>query len=265
MNTLLKSVLLTGSLLWGASASAATVDGITWNGDSFLDFDMQQSIFENDVDAVGDVLTVYGLVSLINGSDYHAGAQELTFFGTFVVSDTGDFDGDGKIDVLFNNGVVNFFADQGNAEPGNVGAFDASNSATATDGLLWLTIQGHDTDKLLGAALKNAELFAELNSGFVFGNTGDTGAGSGAFDVTGGSAAAYLDTNRITAIDSQLLSNGPADLSFSTSFQPSTQNSEVLIATAHLVGRTVPEPATLSILGIGMLALRAFSGRRKHA
>lgn len=247
---IIQAMLGLAALASASSASAITVGGITWDETSFLDFSMQETIFENDVDAVGDVLVIYGSVALINGSGlFLTGASELTFYGTFTVSDAGDFDGDGDIDVLFNDGTVTLYADQDAAD------FNAANSATAQDGLVWLVLEGHDTDRDYGVGgTKNAELFSELQGSLA--NTGDTGEGTGAFDITGGLAAPFLNTNTITQVSGQALTGGNADFTFSSSFQPSAQNSEILIGTGELVGRSqVPEPATLGLLGLGLLGI----------
>lgn len=261
--SVIKSLLASTALAWGSSAYAVNVGGITWDPNSFFDFSMQEAIFENNVDSVGQTLTFYGEVSHINGlnnGSFLDGALELTFYGTAVVKEFGDFDGNGTVDVIFDNLTVTFYADQDAAD------FDPSNPATATDGIVWLVLQGHSTDRAYNGSTHTGELFAELNGGLDFADPGDAGSGFAAFDVIGGEAAPYFDTDTITNLAGQTLSNGPADFSFTTSFQPviNDPTGETLFGTGELTGRSrvVPEPATLSLLGLGLLGMRSRVSRK---
>jgi hypothetical protein len=261
--SVIKSLLASTALAWGSSASAVTVGGISWDPNSFFDFSMQGAIFENNVDSVGQTLTFYGEVSHINGlnnGSFLDGALELTFYGTAVVKEFGDFDGNGTVDVIFDNLTVTFYADQDTAD------FHPSNPGSATDGLVWLVLQGHATDRDYGGVIETAELFAELDGGLDFEDPGDAGSGFAAFDVVGGLAAAYFDTNSIPNLAGQPLTGGPADFSFTTSFQPviNDPTGETLFGSAELTGKSqvVPEPATLSLLGLGLLGMGSRMSRK---
>ncbi len=265
MKKLAKATLLTGALLTSTWASAASVSGITWDETNNFDFSLQQSIFENDVNAVGDVLTAFGLVSFINGNSsasFLTGASELTFLATFTVSAVGDFDGDGLAEVVFDNGIWNFYADQDAAD------FSANNSATATDGIAFLSLAGHTTTRDLnpnGApSLHTGDLFANLDGqAGGFSTPGDSGEGDGAFDVVGGTAAGFFNTNTISQVGGQGLDNGNADFSFTSSFQPSPGDPNVLVATGELIGQTqIPEPGILALLALGLVSLRKFGGHK---
>ena len=241
-----------GASLAMSNASAITVAGVTWDENSSFDFSTQQSLFENNVNAAGETLTFYGQVDKVNAlGDFCTGCSELTFVGTYDVLTVGDFDGNGQIDVVFGNGALNVYADDGTGV-----AFDPLSSASAGDGVLFAQLSGH-TQTVLG---NDGDLFAELDGGLVLAGSNDSGSGFGAWDVIGGAAASFLDTN--TKVDG-------ADFTYTTSFQPvdpeDPDNTDIF-GTAELKGDSVtpmPEPSILGLLGIGLLGFGA--ARRKSA
>jgi len=240
---LLSAGVALGASLAMGNASAITVAGVTWDENSPFDFSTQQSLFENNVNAVGEILTFYGEVDKVNAlGNFCTGCTELTFVGTYEVLAVGDFDSNNKIDVVFGNGALNVYADDGTGV-----AFDPLSSASAGDGTLFAQLSGH-TQTVLG---NTGDLFAELDGGLVLSGTDDAGTGAGLWDIVGGPAQAFLDTNTKT---------DGADFTYTTSFQP--VNDTLLFGTAELKGNSqVPEPSVLALLGIGLLGFG--STRRK--
>ncbi len=244
---------LVGALIAPSLSFAASVGGVTWNEASGFDLTFNGTIWENDVNTVGDIVTVYGTVSNINGiTNFVSAGSELSYFGTYTLANAGDFDGDTKGEAIFNLATLSFYVDP-------TADFDASNSATANDGNLWLTLTGHDY-AAFGAVNGLGSILAELN-GASISATGDTGGGYGAWDVTGGVAAPFFDTNTIDVINGISVGATNADFTFSDSFQPAGVPG-LLTGTGELRGKTasVPEPGSLLLLSVGLLGM----GLRKN-
>ncbi|MEE9354951.1 MAG: PEP-CTERM sorting domain-containing protein [Methylococcaceae bacterium] len=234
-------VALGASLAMG-NASAITVAGVTWDEDDRFDFSAQQSVFENNVSAPGDTLTFYGIINEVNGlRDFCTGCTELTFVGTYNVVEAGDFDGDGRVNVLFDSGILNVYSDVNSN-------FNRDDSSTANDGTLFASLSGHTQTLSIGGVDKTGDLFAQLDSGLALGDADDAGSGFGAWDIVGGPALSFLDTN--TTVDG-------SDFTYTTSFQPVTAGDPgtSIFGTAELKGdsQVVPEPSILGLLGIGLL------------
>lgn len=242
-----------------AIAAPITVAGVTWDPDqAFIDFAAQSAVYETNVNAIGDDLYGIGKVSQFNGqneSSFCPGCQ-LTFEFGYTVSDIGDFDSNGTIDVIFTDGWLKFYVDSSTS-------FDFTNTSTATDGILFLELAGHeDFDPLLG---KYGDLFGELDLGFALSDNNEEGEGSGLFDVVGGAAAANFDTNT----KDDFFNADVADFNFTSSFQPfnqggSTADGLALVGTSELIGDSIPEPGMLALMGAGLLGFTAMR-RRKNS
>lgn len=94
-------------------------------------------------------------------------------------------------------------------------------------------------------------------------------AGFGYMSVTGGTNMAKFDTNGFT-----FLNYGPADMSFRSNFvlannlsfstcTSTTGNGWQVCSDDPLSAKTVPEPATLGLLGLGLLGMAASLRKRK--
>jgi len=193
---------------------------------------------ETEVNNVGDILFGYGLVSAINGTSQptFCPSCELTFQFSYVVTAIS-----GAI-IEFDFGSAQFYVD-------NTPDFDVANPATAGDGNLWLDLAGHE----ISAFGTSSELVGQLSSG-TFGALPIAGFGLGAFDVVGGLAAAYLDTDGLS--DGL---GGTTDLTFSSSFQ-TTGNPPAaypIFGSFDMQGNAVaiPEAASLGLMGLGLIAL----------
>ena len=249
------SLALFGALTLPNISSALTVGGVTWDPNSIFDFGMQATVWETEANAIGDTVTFYGSVAQINGvTNFVTPGSELTYYGTYELLATGLYNPGTNLDLVFGNAVMGFFYD-------TTSDFNAANAATAQDGTSWLTLTGHDFD-FWGALAPAGSIFSELSGGFDISHIGDTGTGFGSWDVAGGPAGSYLDTNTINSINGFGLSPN-ADFTFSASFQPS-KAPPLLIGTAELVGVSVPEPAPLLLLSIGLIGASVANKKYKR-
>lgn len=268
--------LAAGAMLVASSYAAADVNigGLTVPTGAVFKV---ASIYENVVSAVGQELKGVGEVTQINGINISSLCNncELTYrFGGYTVSSIS------TTAITFTGGYVNFYLGFGANNDFN--PFSSGSSAidlvAATNGTLFLTLKGHVID-----AANNT--FA--GSGNNIGGAGAAGNGQGLADVdktglangntvgAGAIANNNFDTNSIAA-----LFGGFADIQlgsdFSSLFVPHPsecvpgQNGlpsgpECLKGSADFLGLVVPEPDSLALMGLGIVALGLGLRRRRAA
>jgi hypothetical protein len=200
LNKLTASLIAASAMAFGSAAHAITVAGVTWNEDSIFDFEAKTSLYETIGTQVGDTFSGYGLITSLNGSAAFCATCELTYeFGGYTLTSAGlSFTADG--------GWLKVYVQDTGA---GFTAFNPEIKSTATDGDLFLELVGSSAffDSLgtlpLGTTLAGTVTIPN--------DVGASGQGAGYFDVVGGLAAAYLDTNG---------EPGGADFTYTSSFQP---------------------------------------------
>ncbi len=240
MNIVKKALAITAIVLASFSVSATLIGGVQWDPNHPVDFKGVASSIYQEVSLTG-VLSGYGRITSFNEgtTDDLCPGCELTFhFGGFTPSVV---DAAVSDDFEYSGGWMKLWVDY-SIEVVNPNAISSMTFGTTGDdggaNALWLDLEGHEY-------IGTETTFI----GTVFENLLQ---GAGFFDVVGGLAMGSLNTNTIVTTGSPVVGN--ADFSFTSSFTdfPSETSST---GTANFKGKSIPEPSTLAIFALGLIAL----------
>ncbi len=245
----LAAAALTAALATSAQAAMINVGGVIWDPSSILDFNGTSATLTQSIAANG-TLSGFGVVTTLNGNGvgvFCPGCEVTIQYGGFTPIGGAllPLAGGTGAAINYTGGWLNIFVDHTpDASATNPLLLDNTNTG---DGALWLSLTGHNVG---GVSL----------TGFNFSSMGFL-AGQGLLDVTGGLAGGNIDTN--TKADG-------ADLAFTSTF------TNLVFANIPQVGRvpvwssgsatfngdSIPEPATLALIGLGLLGAGALRRRQ---
>lgn len=244
MNFLKKAIFgAAAAIALVGSAAANNIGGVMWDPDSPNDFSGTSATLTQSINPVTGELSGFGVITTLNGtgvSTFCPGCElTIQYSGYTPIGSTilPDPSNPGQ-QISYKGGVIKIFVDRTpDASPNDPLLLTSANTG---DGDLWLTLAGHAIN---GVTLVGNNFFPD----FLL--------GKGLWDVTGGLAAYFLDTDTKT---------DGADFSFTNSFS-SFPTGSVLFATGtgNFNGNSIPEPGSMALVGLGLLAAGAL--RRRNA